>query len=160
MVHRVRGLIDVPPPGGDPMQRVRALFGAYRTMAHRHPAFFPYAAVHRLNTAAGVRFIESVLAVIRAAVPDDELAARYFRVAGYYLVGAALDETAGYARGPSAAAPVDDAHIRAHCPLLTRAAPYFQRAQWDTTFELGLEALLAAMAADAKRLKAAARVKR
>ena len=157
MVDRVAASIEIPPADGDPMRRVAEVFRAYRTMAHRFPAFFPYAAVHRLNTPTGVRLIESVLGVIRAAVPDDELAARYFRVAGYYLIGAALDETSGYAKGPSAAEPVDDAYIRAHCPLLMRAAPYFQRAQWDATFDLGLEILLAAMAADAKRLKSGAR---
>ena len=155
MVDAMLGAMQVPPEGSDPMARVAAALRSYRTMAHRHPAFFAYAAVHRLNTPAGVRFIETLLALIRAAVPDDELAARYFRVAGYYAIGASLDETAGYAKGPSAAEPVDDAYIRAHCPLLTRAAPYFQRAQWDATFDLGLDALLAAMAADAKRLNAA-----
>lgn len=157
MVDHVLGAIRLPPDSGDAIGRVRAVFHAYRTMAHRHPAFFSYAAVHRLNTPAGVRFIESILALIRAAVPDDELAARYFRAAGYYLVGAGLDETAGYARGPSAAEPVGDAFIREHCPHLMRAAPYFQRPHWDATFELGLDALLAAMTIDAKRLKAAAR---
>jgi hypothetical protein len=156
MVDRVIGSIEFPPAGGDPIGRVRALFDAYRAMAHRHPAFFGYAAVHRLNTPVGVRFIDDAIALIRTAVPDDALAARYFRAAGYYLVGAALDETSGYARGPSAAEPVDDAYIAAHCPNLLRAAPYFERVQWDATFDLGIDALLAAMTADAKRLGAAA----
>jgi AcrR family transcriptional regulator len=157
MVDHVLSSIQLPSAGGDAMQRVRAAFHAYRTMAHKHPAFFPYAALHRLNTPSGVRFIESLLALFRDAVPDDALAARYFRVAGYYLVGASLDETAGYAKGPSAAEPVSDAYIREFCPQLTQAARYFQRDQWDATFELGIDALLTAMEADAKRLKAAAR---
>jgi AcrR family transcriptional regulator len=160
MVDRVIGSIEFPPAGGDPIGRVRALFDAYRAMAHRHPAFFGYAAVHRLNTPVGVRFIDDAIALIRTAVPDDALAARYFRAAGYYLVGAALDETSGYARGPSAAEPVDDAYIAAHCPNLLRAAPYFERVQWDATFDLGIDALLAAMTADAKRLGAAAPTRR
>jgi AcrR family transcriptional regulator len=157
MVDHVLSTMDLASGSADPIERVRHCFRAYRATAHAHPAFFPYLAVHRLNTPQGVRFIETVLSVIRAAVPDDALAARYFRVAGYYLVGAGLDETAGYAKGPSAADPVDDAHIRQHCPQLTRAARYFQRDQWDATFELGLEALLNAMSADAKRLAALAR---
>jgi len=155
MVDHVIGGIELPPGGGDALQRVRETLVAYRAMAHRHPAFFPYVAVHRLNTPTGVRFIDRVLGLIRAAVVDDQLAARYFRVVGYYLVGAALDETAGYAKGPSAAEPVDDATIRAECPELTRAAPYFQRGHWDATFDLGIDALMVAMAADAKPAKAA-----
>ena len=151
MVDHVLGTMELASDSADPFQRVRHAFESYRATAHRHPAFFPYMAVHRLNTQAGVRFIETVLSLIRDAVGDDELAARYFRAAGYYLVGAGLDETAGYAKGPSAAQPVSDAYIREHCPRLTQAASYFQRGEWDTTFELGLEALLRSMAADATR---------
>jgi AcrR family transcriptional regulator len=157
MVDHVLGTMDLVCDSDDPFERVRHAFAAYRAMAHRHPAFFPYLAVHRLNTERGVRFIETVLSLIRAAVPDDELAARYFRVAGYYLVGAGLDETAGYAKGPSAAQPVSEAYIHEHCPRLTQAARYFPPAQWNTTFDLGLDALLQAMAVDAKRLRSAAR---
>jgi len=154
MVEHALSSFDWPVDGTDPWQRVREVFDGYRRMAHRFPAFFPYLAVHRLNTPLGVRFIDGVLAAIRAAVPDDALAARYFRVAGYYLVGAGLDETAGYARGPSAAEPVDGAYVREHCPRLAQAAPYFQREHWDATFELGLAALLDAMKADAAALGA------
>ena len=160
MVDHVLSTMDLLSDHPDPLQRVRHCFRAYRAAAHAHPAFFPYCAVHRLNTPRGVQFIETVLSVIRGAVPDDELAARYFRVAGYYLVGAGLDETAGYAKGPSAAVPVDDAYIRAHCPLLMRAAPYFQRLQWDATFDLGVEMLLSAMAADARQLASPAKAAR
>jgi hypothetical protein len=37
---------------------------------------------------------------------------------------------------------------------LTQASRYFQREQWDATFELGVEALIQSMAADARRLGA------
>lgn len=154
MVEHALSTFDWPAGDAEPWQRVRETFRAYRGMAHRFPAFFPYLAVHRLNTPLGVRFIDGVLATIRAAVPDDALAARYFRAAGYYLVGAGLDETAGYAKGPSAAEPVDGTFIRAHCPRLAQAAQYFQREHWDATFDLGLEALITAMQADAAALRA------
>lgn len=147
MVDHVLDTLSAPDAGADAFERVRQAFHAYRAMAHRHPAFFPYIAIHRLNTPSGVRFIDRMLSLFRDALGDDELAARYFRVAGYYLMGAGLDETAGYAKGPTAAVPVTDAHIAAHCPALTAAAPYFQRPQWDATFELGLDALLTAMKA-------------
>ncbi len=152
MVDRVLDSLPRVADDADPIERVRQVCHAYRTMAHRHPAFFPYVATHRLNTPSGVRFIDTMLALFRDAVHDDELAARYFRVAGYYLIGAGLDETAGYAKGPSAAEPVGDDHIVEHCPALAQAARFFRREQWDATFELGVDALLAAMTADAKRL--------
>jgi hypothetical protein len=112
-------------------------------MARRFPRLYPLIALHRLNTPTGVALIERVLELIHALARSDKLAARQFRAFGYFLTGAALDETSGYAQGPSAAQPVDDAYIAAHCPRLAAAAPYFRQPHWDATFALGLEALIA-----------------
>jgi AcrR family transcriptional regulator len=152
MVDHAIESIEQPPAGLNPMQRMRHALHSYRAMANRFPALYPLVAVHRLNTPCGVRYIESILVMVRAAVPDDELAARHFRTVGYYLTGASLDETSGYAKGPSAAQPVSDDYIREHCPTLMKAAPYFKASQWDRTFELGLEAMLDAMARDAEAI--------
>ncbi len=156
MVDHAIASIEWPAPGAAPLQRLRALVYAYRAMAHRFPALFPLVGVHRLNTPTGVRFIEGVLALIHAVLPDAELAARHFRTLGYYLVGAALDETSGYARGPSAAEPVDDGLLQRECPRLLASAPYFQAQHWDATFALGVEAMLAALARDAAQHRAVA----
>lgn len=145
--------VQLAPPGGDALQRVRASVHAYRAMAQRLPALFPLVAIHRLNTPTGVAFIDGVIEQVAAIVPDAELAARYFRVIGYYMMGCCLDETAGYATGPTAADPVDDAYIAAHAPHLARGAAVFARAQWQQTFELGLEALLGALARDGAALR-------
>lgn len=126
----------------DPIERLRRVCYSYRDLAYCYPRFFPYVAVHRLNTETGVRFIERILTAFEAVTPDHEIAARYFRAIGYYLVGAALDETSGYAIGPSAAQPVTDAYVAANCPRLVAAAPYFARTEWDKTFALGLDALI------------------
>jgi AcrR family transcriptional regulator len=134
-------------PGADPIDRLRAVAHSYLDIARRRPRLFPLIAVHRLNTPTGVRLIEEVLTLVHAAVPDDRLAAQYFRVLSYYVTGAALDETAGYAKGPSAAEPVTDAHIDAHCPHLAAAARFHKPEWWGSTFELGLESLLDAMRA-------------
>jgi hypothetical protein len=98
-----------------------------------------------------VLFIESILALIRAAEPDTERAARVFRAVGYYLIGAGLEETAGYARGPSAAEPVSDEFIAQNCPGLVASAPFFQEREWDATFSLGIDLLLTGLRA--KRLR-------
>ena len=128
-----------------PLERLRRLLRSYRAMAHRYARLFPLIAVHRLNTPTGVRIIERAIGMVRDVTGDDELAARYFRIAGYYLMGVGLDETSGYAKGPSAAEPVGDDFIARECPLLARTGRYFGRNEWDRTFELGLEVLLAAI---------------
>ena len=140
--------VDVDAPGRDPVVRLRHLLRSYRAMANRWPALYPLMAVHRLNTPIGVAMIERFLVAVHAVVPDTELAARHFRTLGYYITGAAIDETAGYARGPSAAEPVSDAYVAEHCPLLAAAAPFFASKHWQATYELGLDALLERVAAD------------
>jgi len=142
--------VPMPPEGLAPIERLRQLCRDYRAMAHRHAKLFPIIAVHRLNTPVGVRFIERLLGLVRDATGDDESAARYFRAIGYYLMGVGLDETSGYAKGPSAAEPVSDEFIERECPLLARTARFFQRGEWDRTFEVGLEAMIAAIERSAK----------
>jgi AcrR family transcriptional regulator len=148
--HLLDALVDAalasvpPPPAHLPaIDRLREQAYAWRAMAHRHPRLYPLVAVHRLNTPTGVRLLERMLAIVAEVTADAEAAARGFRVLGYYVTGAALDETAGYARGPSAAQPVDDAFIARECPHLAAAAPYARPGHWDRTFALGLDAVIA-----------------
>ena len=147
--------VEFPPKSLPPVERMRRTMLAYRDMAHRHGRLYPVIAVHRLNTPTGVRFIEKVLEIAYAIAGDEETAARSFRALGYYLMGAALDETMGYAKGPSAAEPVDGAFIARECPLLARSARYFQRDQWDRTFGQGMEDMLRALEERSTRRPAA-----
>ncbi len=146
LVAHVLAGIGEPPADLDPIGRLRFIGWEYRAMAHRHPRFFPHAALHRLNMPAGVAFIERILRHFHAALGDDRLAAQAFRIFGYYVIGAALDETAGYAAGPSSASPVADDYIARECPRLAASAPYFKPAYFDSTFELGLEMMLKGIA--------------
>lgn len=145
LVDRVIGDFEFPDERLPPLERMRQACRNYRAMAHRHPNLFPVIAVHRLNTETGVRFIERLLRIAREITGDDELAARHFRTLGYYLMGTGLDETSGYAEGPSAAEPVSDEFIASECPQLMRSARFFGKAEWDRTFELGLESMLAGL---------------
>jgi AcrR family transcriptional regulator len=145
LVDRAIAGVSVPPPGADPEDQLRQMCRAYRDMARRQPRLYQLIVLHRLNTPVGVRFIESVLTLIHAISPEPRFVAQSFRAVGYYLTGAALDETAGYASGPSAADAVSDQYIARECPRLTAAAPYFKPEWWDSTFELGLETLLTGM---------------
>jgi AcrR family transcriptional regulator len=124
------------------LERLRRAAHGFRAMALRHPKFFPFFAVHRLNTVAGVGYIDGIIGILREAGFSDRDAARYFREIGYYLTGAALDETAGYANGPSAAEPVANQTIASDFKNLAAAAPYFQPEHFEATFETGLEMLL------------------
>jgi len=158
--HLIDALVDhaiasvrLAPPQPDALQRLRDSVHAYRAMAQAMPALFPIVAIHRLNTPTGIRFIEGMIEQVYAVVPDAGLAARHFRIVGYYLMGCCLDETSGYATGPTAADPVDDAYIAAHAPRLASGAKVFARAQWQRTFELGLEALLGAIVRDGAALR-------
>lgn len=130
----------------DWLQRMRHAAHGFRNMALKHPKFFPYFAVHRLNTPSGVAFIDGIIGIFREAGFSDRDAATYFREIGYYLTGAALDETAGYANGPSAAEPVSGETIAADFKHLAAAAPYFQPRHFQATFETGLEILLEGIA--------------
>jgi AcrR family transcriptional regulator len=146
LVDRAIGSIEFPPHDMEPIERMRRVMYGYRDMAHRHARLYSVIAVHRLNSPSGVRFIERVLEIAFAATGgNEEHAARSFRSLGYYLMGACLDETLGYANGPSAAQPADDAFIARECPHLVQAAPFFRRAEWDKTFAQGLEDMLAAL---------------
>ena len=139
--HAISGIPE-PAADLDPIARLRFIGREYRAMAYRHPRLLPLIALHRLNMPAGVAFIERMLRHFHEAVPDDRLAAQAFRIFGYYVIGAALDETSGYAAGPSAAVPVTDEFIARECPRLAAAAPFFKRPYFESTFELGFELML------------------
>jgi AcrR family transcriptional regulator len=139
--------VELPPDNLPPVERLERLCHAYRAMARRHPKLYPLLALHRTNTPAGVAFLERVLELIEPLAPNDESLARQFRAVGYYLTGAALDETSGYAKGPSAAEPVSNDYIAEHCPLLARVGPYFAPGQWDATFAFGLDLLFTGLRA-------------
>jgi AcrR family transcriptional regulator len=142
IVDRVFGSLVVPPRSKDWIGRLRTAARNYRDMALRHPKLFFLIAVHRMNTPTGVRKVDELVALFRDGGFDDATAARLVREVGYYLNGAILDETAGYAKGPSAAEPVTDAEVARDCPNLVAVAPYFKAEHFDGTFTDGLELLL------------------
>jgi AcrR family transcriptional regulator len=121
------------------LERLRQVTHGYREAVLRHPRFFQYVALHRMNTAAGLDLLEHFLAIFKDAGFDTETAARLFRAVGYYLLGAGLEEAAGYAKGPSAVEPVPDEVAARDYPLITAVNPYFRPAEREETFRVGLE---------------------
>lgn len=139
---RVVGGMAEPEPGLAWRERLRQSLLEYRTMAHRYPRFFQFVALHRHNTRAGLGVLERILKLLREGGFDTEATARYFRAISYYVVGAALDETSGYAKGPSAVQPVPAEDVEREFPEVAAVNPYFRPAEREATFNLGLDILL------------------
>lgn len=147
LVDRLVGELPAPQPPAPWRERLTRMALDFRAMAHRHPAFFRYMAVHRMNTPRGLRWLDGALAAFREAGLCDEDATRLFRGFGYYIIGGALDETSGYAKGPSALNPPSNEEIGRDFPNVALAARWFAPGQQDATFELGLNILLDGVAA-------------
>ena len=143
LVDRFIATIEVPPAGIAWQDRLRRLTVSWRSAAIKQPEFFRYFVIHRLNTAAGLKFLDAMLSIYFDAGFDSERAARFFRLTGYYVTGGLLDETSGYAKGPSAVAPPSNADIGRDYPRIAAAAPYFQRGSYEKTLDVGLELLIA-----------------
>jgi len=114
----------------------------WRAMALKHPSFFGYLALHRLNTPTTLTWLNGMIATFAAVAANEEVAARMFRALGYYVTGALLDETAGYARGPSTVAPVPDDVMAESYPMVERAGRWFASKEHAKTFADGLRVFL------------------
>ncbi len=155
--HLMDALLDrqirtLPPvPEGAWLERLRRVAHNIRDMALAHPEFFQFMALHRMNTPTALRWLDGCIGMFREGGFDAEATARLFRSFSYYVMGAALDETAGYAKGPSAAQPVDDTAVARDYLNVAAVGPYFKRAHHEKTFDTGLEILLEGIRKEAKR---------
>jgi AcrR family transcriptional regulator len=139
---------EIPPPDLPWRERLRGLAHAFRRTALRHPGFFLYFAIFRMNNRAGLSFLNRITEIFAETGLPPARQAAYFRSFGYYVMGAGLDEAMGYVKGPSATDPVSEGQAREDFPRITGLGPYFSRVHHEATFELGLEALLTALARD------------
>lgn len=145
----------VPPKGLPWLERLRSLARAYRATALRHPGFFLYFAIYRMNNRAGLSFLNRIIEIFQETGLPPARQAAHFRAIGYYIMGAGLDEAMGYVKGPSATDPVPGAQARKDFPAIMSLGPYFSKAHHETTFEHGLEALLTRLDAEAKNMAGA-----
>ena len=122
--------------------QIRHVAFEFRAMAHRHPQFFQFMVLHRMNTAQALGFLDRVIAIFDRAGLETERSARFFRAIGYYVSGAALDETSGYAKGPSAAEPVPSEIAARDFPHIAAINPFFKPEHHEATFVAGLDILL------------------
>ena len=148
-------------------ERARIGMQEFRRVATEHPAFAPFIVVYRMNSPPCLAKLNGILGLFEDGGFGPELSARLFRAAGYYLMGAILDETAGYAKGPSAVTTVGAEELARDYPSVMAAGAYFGAGDFDKTFELGLEMFLdemervreAALGETAKKRGARARTK-
>jgi AcrR family transcriptional regulator len=141
---------EVPPTGLPWIERLRGLAHAYRATALRHPGFFLYFAIYRMNSRAGLSFLNRIIEIFQETGLPPARQAAHFRAIGYYITGAGLDEAIGYVKGPSATDPVPEAQARKDFPAIMSLGAYFLKPHHEATFEHGLETLLAKLEADAK----------
>ncbi|TPN28821.1 TetR/AcrR family transcriptional regulator [Mesorhizobium sp. B2-3-3] len=142
MVDRLVGPLEMPDPGLPWRQRMRMAILDYRRIGREYPAFATYFLTYRMNSPTCLAYLDGVIGLFKDGGFDQEATARLFRAVGYYLTGAVLDETAGYAKGPSAATSVSNEELGRNFPNVAAAGRYFGKAEFDKTFELGLDMLL------------------
>jgi len=147
--HILDGIVDFllvsishPPESLTPEDRIKEYCRAFRRLGLAHPHFFQYLAVHRLNSPVGINLLNQMVKSFLALGLGVEKSARAFRILSYYVMGATLDETAGYAHGPSSMNPVPNEVIERHFPELASASAYFPTAEHERTFEQGLDLFL------------------
>lgn len=155
LVDRVLSGIPIPDRSLPAGLRLQQLAQQWRTMARRHARFYPWLALHRWNSPMGIAFLGEILDCFRGAGLSDEAAARGFRVLGYYLLGATLDEISGYAQGPSSLNPMTEQELNAQYPHVAQAGRYFTPEHFDKTFELGLHVILQGLGVDSAALRSA-----
>ena len=142
LVDRLVGPLEIPDAGLPWRQRMRVAIEDFRRIGHDHPAYAAFFVTYRMNSPICLAWLNGILSLFRDGGFDTELSARLFRAVGYYLMGAVLDENAGYAKGPSAVNTVSDEQLARDFPNVMAAGRFFGTAEFDKTFELGLDMLL------------------
>ena len=147
--HLMDALIDrifaglMPLPEGKSWRaRMEATIAAWRETVRARPGMLVFLITHRLNTPTALAWLDTVMALVREATHDEAEAARRFRLLGYYLTGAVLDECAGYTRGPSTVTPVPPEEMAARFPNVTAAAPSFAPEARERIYADGLALIL------------------
>ena len=145
LVDRLIGRMDLAADDLPWRERFHQVILEWRKLALGSPAFFRFLALHRLNTAGGLRLLDHMVAIYFDAGLDAETAARLFRTMGYYLTGSLLDETAGYGKGPSAVEPPSNEDIARQYPRIAAVGPYFQANEFEKTFWVGFDIMAEGM---------------
>ena len=142
LLDRVLGDLHVPKQGR-PSQRLVAGALSFRALARRYPAFVgSFVLPHRFNTETGLSVLQAMLEPFQDAGLEGEQAARRFRCWMQFMMGALLDETIGYTKGPGATEPLAEKQVAVRFPLVAALGPFNKSAHHEANFRFGLEAVL------------------
>lgn len=142
LVDRLVGDMEIPPADMPWRERMRQSMESFRRMGRRCPAFAPFLMTYRMNSPTCLAWLNATIGMVNDGGFTQEQAARLFRAVGYYLTGAVLEETAGYAKGPSAVTTVGEEQLHRDFPNVVAAGRFFDTAGFDTTFRLGVDMIL------------------
>jgi AcrR family transcriptional regulator len=142
MVNLCLAEIDVADPGLDRAAQIRAFCLSYRQVALHHPGFVPVLLTHRLNHREGLTMLEKIARLLDVPGVPSERQAQLFRVLSHYMMGAALDEALGFARGPSATEPVPPDVARAEFPGIMALGRHFGADNHLALFLTGLDLII------------------
>ena len=145
LVDRVLGGMPIPDKTQRPAARLRQFADGWRRISLQHPRFYLWLSLHQWNSATGVHFMSEMLACFTDAGLSPEMSVRGFRILGYYVQGATLDESSGYAQGHSSQSPMPQDEIEREYPQVANARQYSAQEQFDRTFDLGWDALVRAL---------------
>jgi AcrR family transcriptional regulator len=159
--HLLEALVDmclseiaVPDPALPWRARLGQIAQSMRQVALRHPGFFLYFSIFRMNNRAGMTMLNSVLQILEDIGLDAANRARAFRSFSYYIMGAGVDEALGYAHGPSAVAPVPQDEAERAFPAIMAVGRYFGDDYHGEIFDYGVEAMLDRIEADVRAAEA------
>ncbi len=145
LVDRVLGGMPIPDKTLRPAVRLRQFADGWRHVSRQHPRFYLWLTLHQWNSVTGVQFMNEMLACFYDAGLSPEISARGFRILGYYVQGATVDESSGYALGHSSLAPMPQDVLERDYPRVDDARRYTAQEHFDRTFDLGWNALIRAL---------------
>jgi AcrR family transcriptional regulator len=140
---------EVEPPllrSSEPLVRLRACFDALRGIAITHPRAFWVLPARRFRTLRALQFYERLLQTFDEAGFDAAAAARFFRLAAGFAMGAGMAEIGSRAQQPDATPVIlEDFSDPEHFPHVSRVVPHLRVANLDAIYKFGMDTIFDAM---------------
>jgi len=125
--------------------RLKAGYGAYRRLAHTHPAVFPLIGRPAGRTPAALRPVEAFLSVLREAGFSARAALQAHRTLSSFVYGYAISELRGLALESGLHPSIEESEWGSF-PSLAAALVETNRINHDQEFERGLDIIISGLA--------------
>lgn len=133
--------IETPDPELPFREAMRRFARSYRSTIIRHAGFALVLVTHRMNHREGLAWLSTGIRIMGTDLPLEKKA-ELFRVFGYFMNGAAIEDALGYAKGPSAAEPYPYEDAKRDFPSIMELGAFFGPEHREKFFEAGLEVML------------------